>query len=179
MAALGADSKINYSGLSPRQTKPFIIANAAQLYVGSLLKIASGFITNFATGATVFGVAVAGGVPGSNPVMDGFDLQSLPLLMIGPGNASSAAAGNANQAIVEQGAFTWEQVTLAVAGSLAGSQADVGVTLYAGSDNIEDSLTTQPGSDKPLGQISRFYSTATTTAIYDIFVFDYESRLGM
>lgn len=180
MSALAADSKVNFSGLSPRQTKTYIITNAAQLYVGAILKLASSYVTNFTTGNTVFGVAVQGGVPGSNPVMDGFTLTSLPIPMIAPGNVSTAAAGNANTVVVEQGAFTWMQVTLTLAnGTLAGTQADVGTLVYAASDNVQDSTNTQPGSDKPLGYISKFYSATSTTAIYDIFVFDYESRRGM
>ena len=54
--------------------------------------------------------------------------------------------------IVEQGAFTWMQVTLTIAGSLAGTQADVGLKLFAASSNIADSVTTNPGTDKVLGE---------------------------
>ena len=103
MAALTQDSKVNYRGLGPRQTNAFVIANAAQLFVGSLLQItaATGLVANYVQnlGATnpVVGVAVGGGIPGSNPVLDGYNLGSLPIPMIAPGNVSTAAAGNAKR----------------------------------------------------------------------------------
>jgi len=177
MAALAADSKVNWSGLGPRQTKAYTIANAAQLYVGSILKLSGGYAAAFTTGNLILGVAVQGGVPGSNPVMDGFTLTSLPIPMIAPGNVSTAATGNANQVVVEQGSFTWMQVTLTLAnGTLNGTAADVGTKVYAASSNVADSTNTQPGTDHPLGTLTKFYSATATTAIYDILVLDFDSR---
>lgn len=176
MAALAADSKVNFAGLGPRQTRSFIIANAAQLYVGSILRLNGGRAATFTTGNTVLGVAVGPGVPGNNPVLDGFTLSSLPIPMIAPGN-TGAAAGNEPRVVVEMGAFTWEQVTLTLAsGTLAGTIADVGVKVYAASDNVADSTNTQPGTDKPLGVITRFYSATATLATYDILVDSYDAR---
>lgn len=178
MANLTADSKINFAGPSPRQTYSYIITNGLQLYVGSIVQLTSGYIAKQVTGKLIQGVAIAGGVPGSNQVIDGYNLQSLPIPSIAPGNVSTAPSGAANRVIVEQGAFIWSQVTLTLAnGTLAGTVADVGTKVYAGNtDNVADVTNTQPGTDKPLGTISRFYSVATTTAIYDIDVLDHESR---
>lgn len=179
MANLTADTKINFQGPSPIQTKAIVISGTIQLYVGSLLIYSSGLAAKNVNGSNCIGVAVGGGVPGSNPVLDGFNLQSLPIPMIGPGNSATAPSGGANRVIVEQGAFTWQQVTLTIAGTLSGATSDVNKLLYGGNtDNIADATTTQPGSDKPLGYISKFYSKTATTAIYDIFFFDYETRLG-
>jgi hypothetical protein len=178
MANLAADSKINFQGPSPRQTRSCVITNALQLYVGSLVILTSGYVAKNVNGGLIIGVAISGGVPGSNPVLDGYALQTLPIPMIAPGNVSTAPTGAANQVIVEQGAFTWQQVTLTIAGTLAGTIADVGTTLYGGNtDNIADATTTQPGTDHPIGKISRFYTKPTaTTATYDIDVLDHESR---
>lgn len=178
MANLTADSKVNFSGPSPRQTRSYIITNGLQLYVGSIVQLTSGYIAKQVNGKLIQGIAVAGGVPGSNQVLDGFNLQSLPIPSIAPGNVSTAPSGAANRVIVEQGAFTWEQVVLTLAnGTLAGTAADVGTLVYAGnSDNVLDATNTQSTTDHPLGKISRFYSATSTTATYDIDVLDHESR---
>lgn len=179
MAALAVDSKINYAGLSPRQTKSYTIKNGVQLYVGSILKLTGGYadIQVAASGTCVLGIAVAGGIPGSNPVTDGFTLTSLPIPMIGPGNVSTAAAGNANLVIVEQGAFNWLQVVLTLAnGTLGGAVTDVGAKVYAPTSNVLDVTNTQTSTDKVFGEISKFYSATATTATYDIFVESYDAR---
>ena len=181
MAALAGDIvSFPWRGLGPRQTNPFPIANAAQLYVGALLELTSGFAAAYAStgGATnpVLGIAVGGGIPGSNPVLDGYNLASFPIPMIAPGNASSAAVGNANQVIVEQGAFTWMQATLALT-TIVGSQADVGTKVFAVTSNINDCVVANPGSDKVFGVITAFYSKPTaTTGVYDIFVNSFDAR---
>jgi len=179
MAALAVDSKINWAGLGPRQTNPFVIRNGVQLRVGSILKLTGGQadIQVAALGTCVLGVAVAGGIPGSNPVLDGFNLQSLPIPMIGVGNVSTAAAGNANEVIVEQGSFTWLAVSLTLAnGTLLGTVADVGTKVYAPTSNVLDVTNTQTSTDKPLGLLQKFYSSASGVAIYDILVDSYDAR---
>jgi len=181
MAALTQDTPMEIAGLLRKQV-PFIISNGVQLYVGGLVEIVSGYATAFAADAgLVQGFAVQGGVPGSNPVLDGFNLQDLPIPMIAPGNASTAPTGGANRVVVEQGEFTAKRVTLAVAGTLAGTQADVGKVLYAVTDNIEDAVTTQPGTDKPLGEITFFYPGTSSGgfAVYDVLVYSLEARRGM
>lgn len=181
MAALAVDSKVNWAGLGPRQTKVYQIKNGVQLYVGSLLQLTSGNADAYVSGGGAtnpcIGVAVQGGIPGSNPVTDGFTLTSLPIPMIGPGNVSTAAAGNANLVVVEQGAFTWNQVAITLSGtSLTGVQADVGTKVFATTSNISNLVTTNPGTDKVFGEVTKFYSATSTVGTYDIFVNSYDAR---
>lgn len=181
MAALAQDTPMEIAGLLRKQV-PTLISNGVQLYVGSLVEDSSGYATAFAANAGfVGGFAVEGGNPGSNPVLDGYNLQSLPIPLIAPGNASTAPTGGANRVVVEKGEFTAKRVTLAVAGTLAGTQADVGKILYAVTDNIADAVTTQPGTDKPLGEITWFYPGTSSggVAVYDILVYSVEARRGM
>lgn len=179
MANLTADTpSFEYSGIL-RKDIPFVITNGVQIYVGAIVKEASGYVTNFATGSTVLGLAVGPGVPGGNPVLDGFTLTSLPIPQIAPGNASTAAAGNANQVVVATGEMTIKRLSLTVAGTLAGTQADVGTLLYAADDNLADLTTTQPGSDKPFGEITAFYSASGGSATYDVLMYSYEARRAM
>lgn len=160
-----------------QQTKTFEIANGVQLYIGSLVKIASGYADKMTTSAVMVGVAVCGGVPGSNPVMDGFNLLSQPIPAIAPGD-TSGDAGTVPTVVVETGEFTWQQVELTLAnGTLAGSIADLNTKVYNGnSDNIADLTNTQPGTDKPVGILTKFYSSDATTAIYDVLINSYDAR---
>lgn len=181
MADLTYDTELPFNGLL-RKTIPFVILNGVQLYTAMILRLSAGYATKQAAGAgtVVLGIAVAGGVPGSNPVLDGFNLQTLPIPQIGPGNASTAAAGNANQVIVETGEFTATQTPITLAGTtLAGTQADVGTVVYAPTSNIGDLTTTQTSTDKPFGRIAAFWSATATIGTYDVLVFSYEARLGM
>lgn len=177
MANLAADSKINFQRTSPSGPRVFPIANSVQMYVGSLLKLNGGYADKLTNSNVCIGVAVAPGVPGNFPPLDGQSLTTLPIPMIAKGN-TAAAAGNLPSVICEQASFTWMQVTLTLAnGSLAGTIADVGTKIYAGNtDNIADATNTQPGSDKPLGIISNFYSFTATTATYDIDFYDFNAR---
>jgi len=158
-----------------------VIDNAIQLYVGSIVMFdaSTGYLKKkvAGSGTIALGVTVQGGIPGSNPILDGYNLQSLPIPQIAPGNVSTAPAGAANQAIVEMGAFTWMQVTLTLAnGSLNGTVVDQGTKVYTPSDNIADATNTQTSTDHPIGTITKFYSATTTTAIYDIFTDSYDAR---
>ena len=177
MADLTGDMpSLQWAGLV-QQTKVFEIANGVQLYIGSLVKLASGYATKMTTTALLVGVAVCGGVPGSNPVMDGFNLLSQPIPAIAVGD-TSADEGNVPTVVVETGQFTWQRVTLTLAnGTLNGDITDVGTKVYTGnSDNIADATDTQSGTDHPLGNITKFYSADATTAVYDILVNSYDAR---
>jgi hypothetical protein len=181
VADLTYDTELKFSGLL-RKTIPFIITNAVQLYTGMFVKLVSGYATKMVSGGgaagAMVGVAVAGGVPGSNPVLD-YNLSALtpPYPAIAIGNVTTAAAGNANQVIVETGEFTLKQVTLTLAnGTLAGTAADVNTKVYAATSNPADMTNTQSGSDKPVGLISAFYSATATTATYDVLVNSYDAR---
>lgn len=180
MANITYDKPNEYAGPIVKQI-PYVISNGVQLYVGQILMLTSGYaLKNAAGSATVsVGIAVCGGIPGSNPVMDGFTLTTLPIPMIAPGNASSAATGNANQVVVETGEVTIKRLSLTVAGTLAGTQADVGTLLYPPTANMADLQTTQTSSEKPAGRITAFYSASGGSAYYDVLWFSYEARLGM
>jgi len=164
-----------------REEIPYIIQDGLQLYVGMLGKLSSGQLVKMASGGgkttPCVGIIVGPGVPGSNPVMDGFALGTLPIPTIAKGNVSSAAAGNANRAIVNTGEFVLEQVTLTLTGSMAGSGADVGIALYASTSNPADLTSVQPGSDPVIGEIKEFLSKPSgTTAIYHVLVYSLEAR---
>ena len=179
MAALTYDHPLQYNNLSVRDTIAFVTKNGVQVYVGDLVELLGGYIQLHVAGSAtcIVGIADRGGVPGSNPAMDGFNLATLPIPLIAPGNASTAAAGNANKVVVETGRVIARQVTLAVAGTLAGTIADVGAKLYCATSNIADASTTQPSTDKPLGKIVNFYSASGGNAVYDIEVMSYTDRL--
>lgn len=179
MADQTVDTPLKQSGLI-RASKAFVIKNALQLYVGQLVMLASGYLDKHVAAATICAGVVKGpGVPGNNPVMDGFSFTP-PMKMIAPGN-TGAAAGNQPKAIVEQGEFILEDQSLTVAGTLAGTIADVGTVLYAGnaSSNLADLSTTQTSSDKPIGVIVAFKSASGGSAVYDIRFFSYEARRAM
>ena len=165
-----------------RDSKAYVIKNALQLYVGQLAKLTSGYLDKHAAGANTvcLGVVVGPGVPGNNLVLDGFALGSPPVKQIAPGN-TSAAAGNEPKAIVERGDQTIKDLVLTVAGTLAGTIADVGTVLYAGagSSNLADLSTTQTSSDKPLGEIVAFKSASGGSATYDVLIYSYEARRAM
>lgn len=182
MANLTYDTEVAFSGLV-RKTYPYVITNALQLYTGQLLMLTTGLAARLApaAGTVCIGVGVAGGVPGSNPVLDGFNLQVQPIPSIGPGNVTTAASGNANEVIVEQGEFTANRVRLAVAGTLVGTVADVGKALFAATSNLADLSTTQILTDKQIGEVSKFYpgSLSGGFATYDVLVYSYEARKGL
>lgn len=182
MADLTYDTSLQFSGLI-RKSMPYVITNGLQIYTGQILKLTSGLAALQAAGAgtIVAGIAVAPGVPGGNPVLDGFNLQSLPIPQIAPGNVSTARAGNANAVVIEQGEFTLKRQQLAVAGTLAGTNADVGKVLYAPDSNVADLSTTQTSTDKPFGEISAFYAGTSSGgfAYYDVLVYSYEARRAM
>lgn len=187
MAALTYDHPLQYDNLSVRDTIPYVIANGIQIYVGDLVDqhVTAGEVQPHVAGSgtVITGIVDRGGVPGSNPILDGYTLGSGigpgagP--SIAPGNVASAAAGNANKAVIETGRLIVRAVTLAVAGSLTGTITDITVKLYCATSNIADSSSTQTSTDKPLGKVVNFlsYNAAAATAVYDIEVMSQTDRL--
>ena len=189
MAALTYDHPLQYDNFSVRDTIPYVILNGSQIYVGDLVdcKTTAGEVMpHVATGGTanpIVGIADRGGVPGSNPILDGFSLGAGigpgagP--SIGPGNVATAAAGNANKCVVETGQMIVRAVTLTVTGTLTGAITDIGMKLYCATSNIADSATTAVNSDKPLGKVANFlsYNATAGTAVYDIEVMSQTDRL--
>lgn len=188
MAALTYDHPLQYDNLSVRDTIPYVILNGSQIYVGDLVDqhTTAGEVCPHVAGAAtcITGIASHGGVPGSNPILDGFSLGSGigpgagP--SIGPGNVGTAAAGNANKCVVDTGRLIVRAVTLAVAGTLTGAITDIGMKLFCATSNIADSSTTQTSTDKALGKIANFlsYNAAASTAVYDIEVMSQTDRLA-
>lgn len=177
MATLTYDLPLQYAN-DIRNTQSFIITNGLQVYIGELVMITSGLLAAQAAGSGTIcaGFVVGPGTPGGDPNVDAITAG----LSIAVGN-TTLAAGAQPEAIVEMGAVVLRQVTLTIAGSLAGTVADVGVTLYAasGSANIADAVTTQTSTDKPLGKIERFWvKPSSTTATYDIQLLSFTERGG-
>lgn len=164
-----------------KDTFPYVIANGVQLYVGQIVTTLNGylnkFVANSVAGTKPLGVALEGGVPGSDPNMDGMvNANGLQPNAIAPGN-TGGAAGTAPQAVVERGRQTYQQLTLQIQGTLAGTIADVGTALYAGTSNLQDLTPTQPGTDKAFGFISQYRGAgAAGYAIYDVTADPYATR---
>ena len=180
MAAITADTVLSCQG-KVRKQGSFIIKDGVQLYVGGICKFTSGYadIQVAAASTIVAGIAVGPGNPGNNLVLDGFTLTSLPVPMIAKGNQASAAAGNENRVILEQGELTLRDVKIAIAGNLNGNAGDVGQVLYAPTSNVADLTTTQTSTDKPFGEVAAYKATSGSTGTYDVLVYSYEARRGM
>lgn len=161
---------------------PVRIANGVQLYLGQLVKFTAGDLNKHAAGSgtTCMGVVIEGGIPGSDPNVDGNTTNANGTTnAVAPGN-TAAAVGNQPKAIVERGRVTVYNLTLQVAGTLAGSEADKGTLMYAGSgtSNLQDLSTTQTSTDKPIGVIAQYRGAgATGYAVYDVTVFAFTERL--
>jgi hypothetical protein len=180
VADLTYDNPTKWSG-GPILQKTYIIANGVQLYIGMILELSGGYATKYASGGgatnPAIGICVQGGVPGSNVVLDGFNLLTNPIPAIAKGN-TAASFGNQPTVIVETGAFTWKQVTLTLAnGTLTGTETDVGTKVFAVTSNVADCTNTAQGTDKVFAEISAFYNvTTSTTATYDLLVNSYDAR---
>jgi hypothetical protein len=186
MAALAGDADYGYENVGKRDPRPYIIKNATQIYVWGLTDVVSGVAQPHVAGSgtCIAGVAVGPGVPGNSPVLDGFTFpigpsggsSAIPL-----GNVTTAAAGAANQVIIECGSQIVKAVTLTVTGGLNGTYTnDVGVELYCATSNIADASTTQTSTDKALGRVYQWlsYNSTAGTGVYDIAVIDYQTRQG-
>ena len=151
MAALSADVIRNVAENLPI-TVPYPIANGVQIYVGSFCDIVSGVAQPHTTGHTIQGLAIGPGVPGNDPNMDGF--ATPPASAIAPGNNTAPR----NQVVINEGEVTL--LNVATITSAAGAQTDVGTLVYLSDDNLI--TTVQPGSDKPLGEISAWNPVGAT-----------------
>lgn len=151
MAALTADV-IRNMDVNEEIFHPYTIANGTQVYVGSWCDLVSGVAQPHTTGHTVQGIAVAPGVPGNDPNMDGF--ANPPASAIAPGNNTAPR----NQVVINEGEITL--INVATITSAAGAQTDVGTLVYLSDDNLI--TVTQPGTDKPLGEISAWNPVGTT-----------------
>jgi hypothetical protein len=164
MTALAADTIRNMS-VNEEIFHNYVIANAAQIYVGSWCDIVSGYAQTHTTGHTIQGLAVGPGVPGNDPNMDGF--ANPPVSAIAPGNNTAPK----NQVVLNEGEITLLLVTTIT--SAAGAQSDVGTPVYLSDDNLI--TTVQPGGDKPLGEIS-FWTSVGSTNYWNVKCYRFSAR---
>ena|ERR1017187_1505195 len=177
MATLTYDSPLPDQN-TIRNTQQFPITTASQLYIGELVMLTSGALVALAaaSGTVCLGYVVEPGVPGGDPNMDAITAPNA----IAVGN-TALSVGVIPTAVVQTGESIINSVTLTIAGTLAGTVADVGKTLYAGaaSANIADASTTQTSTDAKLGHIAGFVSKPTsTTAVYNIALLSFTERNG-
>lgn len=159
----------------------YVISNGVQLYVGQIVTTLAGYankwVANSVAGSFPVGVALEGGTPGSDPNMDNMiNANGLQPNAIAPGS-TGGSAGTAPQVVVERGRVTYQQLTLQIQGTLAGTIADVGTKLYAATSNLQDLTPTQPGTDGAFGKIAAYRGAgAAGYAIYDVTAFPFATR---
>lgn len=164
MTALAADT-IRNMAVNEEIFHNYVIANGSQIYVGSWCDLVSGVAQPHTTGHTVQGIAVGPGVPGNDVNMDGF--ASPPVSSIAPGNNTAPR----NQVAINEGEITLLNVTTIT--SAAGAQTDVGTLVYLSDDNLI--TITQPGSDKPLGEIV-FWTSVSGTNYWNVKCYRFSAR---
>ena len=149
----------NFPGASRGQS--FQITDALQLYTGSYVFLSSGRLTQYdgATGSVIVGYVEA-------PTRDVSIVSGSTTTTVAPLLGETSATPIA-EAQVETGAHILNKYS--VTGVTAAT--DVGTLVYLASD---DNLltTTQPNASKPLGWITRWYSTTYC----DVYVMSWAER---
>lgn len=142
-----------------RRPQSFQITNALQLYTGSYVILSSGRVTQYdgGNGSIIVGYVEA---PTRDQSITSGSTTVAPLL----GNTSATPIPEAQ---VETGAHILNKY--AVTGASAAT--DVNTLVYLGSDD-NTLTTTQPGTSKPLGWITRFYSSTQ----FDVYVMSWAER---